>query len=300
MSEATASQEPSMEEILASIRRIISEEGQEQPAGGDALSPLVAPIDTAIVPKPQPPKPAPQPVLQPPPVLAEDDDDDDELVLTEVVTSAGDTAQNNVVPLKPDARVEPEPDFAAEPQFAPEPQFTPEPQFAPEPQFEMDPHVDLTPEPEAMDDDIELALDEPFMEESPAAGGSLVEPVLAETQHAEKPTPEVRSRVEAQPTPRAPSRNADEFTRMTEEIPDLVAPEVADAATASFAQLLQPARRTSEVPDRPTGDGLLVETLVRMAVEPMLKAWLDTHLEPIVERIVRREVERLARKAELN
>jgi len=91
----------------------------------------------------------------------------------------------------------------------------------------------------------------------------------------------------------------DEFAQMTEELPDLVAPEVATAATASFAQLLQPSRKAVEASDRPTGDGLLVETLVRMAVEPMLKAWLDEHLEPIVERIVKREVERLSRKAEL-
>jgi cell pole-organizing protein PopZ len=90
----------------------------------------------------------------------------------------------------------------------------------------------------------------------------------------------------------------DEFARMTDELPDLVAPEVAEAATASFAQLLN--RRTAEVAERPTGDGLLVETLVRQAVEPMLKAWLDAHLEPIVEKIVRREVERMARKAELS
>jgi hypothetical protein len=87
---------------------------------------------------------------------------------------------------------------------------------------------------------------------------------------------------------------------MTEELPDLIAPEVASAATASFAQLLQPSKKAQEsLPDRPTGDGLLVETLVRQAVEPLLKAWLDQHIEPIVEKFVRREVERLARKAEL-
>jgi hypothetical protein len=151
---------------------------------------------------------------------------------------------------------------------------------------------------DAMDDDIELALDEPTMpdlpeDEDPLAG------VLVEPDFVEAPRVEPRERSEPQPA-RAPRRDADEFTRMTEELPDLVAPEVANAATASFAQLLQPTKRGSETAERPTGDGLLVETLVRMAVEPMLKAWLDTHLEPIVERIVRREVERLARKAELS
>lgn len=258
MSEATASQEPSMEEILASIRRIISEEGQEQP-GGDAVAPLAAPLEAAAAPAPKPQTP-PKPLPQPAAVMADDDDDDDELVLTEVVT-ASDPLQNNVVPLKPEARVE----------------------------------------PEAMDDDIELALDEPALPDFPAevesSAGVPVEPDQIEAPTDEPVAPAARS--EPQPA-RAPRRDADEFTRMTEELPDLVAPEVATAATASFAQLLQSNRRTPEVTERPTGDGLLVETLVRMAVEPMLKAWLDTHLEPIVERIVRREVERLARKAELS
>ena len=296
MSEATASQEPSMEEILASIRRIISEEGQEQP-GGDALAPLAAPMEVA--PKPQPPRPAPQPVPQPMPAIAEEDDDD-ELVLTEVVTASADVMQNNVVPLKPEARFEPEPDaFAAA-------------------KFETEPGIDLIASQqsggEEIEDDIELALDEPVAADDLTPGGSpvepmridpipeavQVEPVRAEAnKKAEKPAPEARGWAEPQPTPTA-SRKADEFTRMTEEIPDLVAPEVANAATASFAQLLQPSRRPADTQDRPTGDGLLVETLVRLAVEPMLKAWLDTHLEPIVERIVRREVERMARKAELS
>lgn len=287
MSEATASQEPSMEEILASIRRIISEEGQEQP-GGDALAPLVTPMEAAA-PKPQPPKPAPQPVPQPAPAITEEDDDDDELVLTEVVTASADMAQNNVVPLKPEARIEPEPDIFAEAKI------------------EAEPSIDLMADEQSDDDDIELALDEPAMAESFTPGGSPVEPmraepmpeiepVRAEANKAEKPAAEVRGWAEPQP-PRTASRKADEFTRMTEEIPDLVAPEVANAATASFAQLL---RRPAEAQDRPAGDGLLVETLVRMAVEPMLKAWLDANLEPIVERIVRREVERMARKAELS
>jgi len=276
MSEATASQEPSMEEILASIRRIISEEGQEQP-GGDALSAVAAPeiAPVAAAPKPQPPKPVPQPAA----VIPQDEDDDDELVLTEVVTTAADLGQNNVVPLKPEARVEA--------------------------QFDL-PHQQAD-----VEDDIELAMDEPDMSEPAmaeavapkAAAGTPVEPEGFdvddfEATPAERSAPEPRGL--AEPSPKSVSNPAaDEFARMTEELPDLVAPEVAQAATASFAQLLQPGRR-SEAPERPTGDGLLVETLVRQAVEPLLKAWLDTHLEPIVEKIVRREVERMARKAELS
>lgn len=265
MSEATASQEPSMEEILASIRRIISEEGQEQPAG-DALAPL-AKAPAAVTPPPAAPRPAPQPT----PLIAQDEEDEDELVLTEVVTNTAGLGQNNVVPLKPEAKVEPEPDI----------------------------DFPATPIPEdtsAFEDDIELAMDEP--------------PAMPEKAVPERPVAQAKAGTPVEPAgfddddfaavpaAKAAAKPAmDEFARMTEEMPDLVAPEVAEAATASFAQLLN--RRSSEVQERPTGDGLLVETLVRQAVEPMLKAWLDAHLEPIVEKIVRREVERMARKAEL-
>ncbi|HWT96751.1 MAG TPA: DUF2497 domain-containing protein [Terriglobales bacterium] len=263
MSEATASQEPSMEEILASIRRIISEEGQEQPAG-DALAP--APKPAAAV-APPPPPAAPRPAPQPTPLIAQDEEDEDELILTEVVTNTAGAGQNNVVPLKPEAKVEPE--------------------------------IDIPEEKSAFEDDIELAMDEPEMTPPPAPekpapqgrAGTLVEPTGFDDDDF--------AAVPAAPAPKPAAKPAmDEFARMTDELPDLVAPEVAEAATASFAQLLN--RRTPEVAERPTGDGLLVETLVRQAVEPMLKAWLDAHLEPIVEKIVRREVERMARKAELS
>ena len=78
---------------------------------------------------------------------------------------------------------------------------------------------------------------------------------------------------------------------------ELVSPSVAEAAAATMAQLA--ARRASQAVESNGGDGLLVETLVRQAVEPMLRDWLDVHLQGIVERLVRREVERIARKAEL-
>jgi cell pole-organizing protein PopZ len=80
---------------------------------------------------------------------------------------------------------------------------------------------------------------------------------------------------------------------------DLISPDVAAASAATMAQLMaRKAPQTTQA--RATFDGLLVETLVRQAIEPMLKDWLDEHLQEIVERLVRREVERLSRKAELS
>ena len=78
---------------------------------------------------------------------------------------------------------------------------------------------------------------------------------------------------------------------------ELVSPSVAAASAATMAQLV--ARKAQQTASEHPGDGLLVETLVRQAVEPMLRDWLDVHLQGIVERLVRREVERISRRAEL-
>ena len=60
MSAEQAQREPTMEEILASIRRIISEEDKPAEAGGDVLDLQPPPSPVAEV-KAQPPQPAPVP-----------------------------------------------------------------------------------------------------------------------------------------------------------------------------------------------------------------------------------------------
>ncbi len=41
-----------------------------------------------------------------------------------------------------------------------------------------------------------------------------------------------------------------------------------------------------------------MEALVRQALEPLLRAWLDAHLREIVERRVQQEIERISRLSE--
>lgn len=103
MAEQT-SQEPTMEEILASIRRIISEDEapasdvkEAAPAGDEGPAAEEAPAATAPEPEPapapEPAQPAPQPVsAAPPPAQAEPeaDEDDEPLELTEKVETVGD------------------------------------------------------------------------------------------------------------------------------------------------------------------------------------------------------------------
>jgi hypothetical protein len=212
MNDAKATQEPSMEEILASIRRIISEEGNAEGATEKKAEPPVAPLPpapAAVAPPPPPPPP-------PPP------EEEEELVLTD--------------------EIEPEP-------------------LPPAPE----------PEPEA-EEEIELA-------------------------HAAPPPP---------PPPPPRPTPAPQMAEPTEHVSGpgvgeapLVSPDVAEASASAMAQLI--ARRAQTVVEvQSPGQGLLVETLVRQAVEPMLRDWLDANLQGIVERLVRREVERIARRAELS
>jgi len=78
----------------------------------------------------------------------------------------------------------------------------------------------------------------------------------------------------------------------------LVSAEVAEASAAAMARLVSSRAHTAVELATP-GQGLLVETLVRQAVEPALREWLDNNLQSIVERLVRREIERISRRAEL-
>lgn len=71
----------------------------------------------------------------------------------------------------------------------------------------------------------------------------------------------------------------------------LVAPAAAAAAAHSVGSLVRTlaAERSAAV----TRGGLTIEDLVREEVRPVLKEWLDAHLPPLVERMVRAELERV-------
>ena len=116
-----------MEEILASIRRIISED-DAPPAEAEALAP--APVEEAVV------MPAPAPAPAPAPV--ELDDDDDVLELTETVETAGDIETVGDLDVYTPVRAAPEPVWEPEPEPEPEPAYAaPKPAPAPAPTYTM-------------------------------------------------------------------------------------------------------------------------------------------------------------------
>jgi cell pole-organizing protein PopZ len=73
----------------------------------------------------------------------------------------------------------------------------------------------------------------------------------------------------------------------------------AAAATAdAFASLQhhEPEPQPSYEQEAESGPGLTVERLVRETLKPILKDWLDRNLPPMVEQIVRSEIERANRR----
>ena len=72
---------------------------------------------------------------------------------------------------------------------------------------------------------------------------------------------------------------------------DLVAPAAAAAAGASVETLMR--TLASERNTAVQRGGPTIEDLVRAEIRPLLKAWLDAHLPPLVERLVRIEIERV-------
>ena len=99
----------------------------------------------------------------------------------------------------------------------------------------------------------------------------------------------------AAPAPPAPGsgHGAPEASREAsrEASPDLVAPEAAAAAAFSVGSLVR--TLSTERSALVTASGPTIEDIVRQEIRPLLKAWLDVNLAPMVERLVRVEIERV-------
>ena len=120
-----------------------------------------------------------------------------------------------------------------------------------------------------------LVLDPSMMVGEPRTSS---EPRMSADLPAEPPhTPE--------PTAPAPARQDDS---------NLVAPEAAAAAAVSVGSLM---RTLSERSTRVYQGGPTLEDMVREELRPILKQWLDVHLPPLVERLVRLEIERVVGRA---
>ena len=148
------------------------------------------------------------------------------------------------------------------------------------PAAEAAPAAQPVDEPE---DDDALVLDPSMMvQEAPPPPEIAVSP--APPPDAEQPPPPPPSLPLPPPSlPPAPS------------LATLVAPEAEAAAVSSVDNLVRTlyTERSMMV----TSQGPTIEDIVRQEVRPLLKAWLDENLPPMVERLVRTEIERVVGRA---
>jgi hypothetical protein len=155
-------------------------------------------------------------------------------------------------------------------------------------------------EPAPGDDDV-LALDDSMLVEEPAPEP---EPEAPPPPPAPAPPPVAAAApfVAEPPAPEPPASEPPASEPLAPEPPgrepldaDLVAPAAAAAAASSMDSLVRTLAGRQGVGVYRGGPTL--EDIVREEMRPMLKSWLDENLPPMVERLVRVEIERVVGRA---
>jgi hypothetical protein len=125
--------------------------------------------------------------------------------------------------------------------------------------------------------------------ETPPAMTSPPEPVTPMSEPAAASDPFDTAMESPMPAHAAPLPDAPMPT------PGLVDPAAAAAAASSVGSLVRTlmVERGTQVHSA----GPTLEDIVRSELRPLLKDWLDTHLPPLVERLVRVEIERVVGRA---
>lgn len=220
MSSPAKAHEPTMEEILASIRRIISDDDKVTPRAP-------APKPASDVEEAPPMKPAAEPVGQ---------DDIDALFAS--VDKAEEVGQDDIDAMF--AASEPAPSPAAAATAA------------------QSQALELEDDLEILDLTEEMRSPEPVRESQPQPKPAVAPP-------------------RAEPAFAKPSASRDET---------LISAAVSDQVASAFGSLAHTVL---------AGNAKTLDDIVREMLRPMLKAWLDDNLPPMVERLVRAEIERVAR-----
>ncbi len=296
MSEPEAQNEPTMEEILASIRRIISEDETEEGKPAEGAAPAAAPAPAPAEPAPaQAPAAAPAP---PPAAEAGSGGADNILELTKMVAEDG-----SIVDLAAQKEAEAAAAEEAAPEAEPEPEAEATEEAAAAP-AEEEPAAEEAAAPaeeaEAAPEDEEPAaellkpMEHAEAEEAPAEAAAEADAGFEEP--AEEPAEEPVEEIAAEEAPSeaalgqelAPADGGSEY----------VSAETAATATASLAAISKAAMANRQGDAIAIGGGRTLEELVRESLAPELKGWLDENLPDLVERIVREEIRKMVRRAE--
>ncbi len=226
MSNTNQAADPSMEEILASIRRIISDDDTPEAA----------------------PEAASEPVAVPDPEPEEEMDDANSDIDAMLADMEADSHESDNVTAMPDFDSVPDAD-------------------------DDDDIFDLTDIVE--DEETKSSANVSKMADKPLVG-------VEDQDLCFDDAPAVRT--ESEPAPVSASPPAQPQPKES-----LLSPGAAADASAAFGVLANTILTSS-------GNSRTLEDLVQDLLRPMLKSWLDENLPPLVERLVREEIERVARQ----
>ena len=265
-----AQAEPTMEEILASIRKIISDEGD----GSHAASRPARKEEPSVS------------------VNVTDDDDFEDLSLDDVIERTGGDAealgQESEDTVDPIGERDDGDSLLTDVDESMFDELTADEASSP-------------PETETEFDEIEefdlgaVNLDD---EEPVLANQAGPEPAEEDDEwDRDYPATDSAPEIEREPEPRAPEpamlRGRIESTASQEAESGLTDERIAGAAASALGKLMvKQAEETGETANPNTLEGLMTELL-----RPMIKEWLDANLPAIVERKVEEEVQRIARMA---
>jgi cell pole-organizing protein PopZ len=264
MTQPAKVQEPSMEEILASIRRIIADDEAKPPAGGEKPPAAAAPAKPdkpAAAPPPPPAKPA---AMTPAPAMA----------------PASNEARPPAVPAaRPVAAKPPPPAKPAPPPAGPPP-------AASNSQDDIDDLLNGLDEattaeeirPPLPDGEVFELTDEMVLPQAPQPPFQKVDPP-DDLEFAEMPA--------ARPVRRQPAFEPPALESSPAAPPQqILSRSTVSAVESAFNTLANTVL---------SNNARTLEDLVKEMLRPMLKSWLDDNLPGLVERIVKAEIERVSR-----
>lgn len=263
-----APKEPSMDEILSSIRQIIADDdaaGAPKKPTGLGAAPLVSPappIRPALAPRPvTPPAPEPEPEADAEPLALSAE----QIVETPEPTTPSkalsfDEIMGGVAKASPPA-------FAGEPQLV-DPEDV---AFAPD------------AEPEAEPEDDPMAMFSVEVEAEPEPPAPAPAPVAARPTYVPPPMPRPAPRPQPSVAQTAPMPDPQLSSDMAEQLLDQT---TQSAVKSTFSKLSGMSM---------VGSGVTIEAMMRDMLRPMLKEWLDENLPALVERMVEREIARISR-----
>jgi cell pole-organizing protein PopZ len=151
-------------------------------------------------------------------------------------------------------------------------------------------------EEEEDDDDLDVTDLEPL---EPEANEPEIE--LTPLEFDDEPEPEPEPVIEPVAAMNVFTSQEDEPAVSTRKMESdaLLSTGTASTTTGAFAKLSKAFRPTPVEESVADGSGRTIEQFIEDMARPMLKEWLDENMPAIVERLVQKEIQKIARRAEL-